>query len=287
MRHLHPSNPWTVVLVALVAILTGACKKPEQTCKPDSVDWRLQLAMQSAKIINPTDEGKSLPTVVRVFQLRGELAIDSLEFESLWAAEDVSALGESFLSMEEITMFAEQNEVREIPVENEATHVVAAGLFRKPASTSWYTSYEIPKQHPEVVCAKAPTDKVYPNPCFYLLLDRNVLDGGPTPPAGYQSGKDLQCAPLGVTIAPELSEREKRKKKRQDRRKRIRDRRKQVEDKPDELERSLDGQTPDEDVKDIPGMEKQELPDVNVPDADLPETEVPTVDVPDVEVPKK
>ncbi|MEM9461968.1 MAG: type VI secretion system lipoprotein TssJ [Myxococcota bacterium] len=276
MRHLHPRHPLTVVLVALVAMLTGACgKKTGPTCKPESVDWRLQLAMQSAKVINPTDEGKSLPTVVRVFQLRGDLAIDGLEFESLWEAEEVEALGESFLSMEEITMFAEQNEVREIPVEDEATHVVAAGLFRKPASTSWFTSYEIPKQHPEVVCAKAPTDKIYPNPCFYMLLDRNVLDGGATPPAGYQTGKDLQCAPLGVTIAPELSERDKRKKKRQDRWKRFRERRKEAEEKPDELEKSLDEQTPTDDINEIPGV------DVDRPE--LPETELPT---PEVELPK-
>lgn len=287
MRPPSPQNLLTVALVAVLALLTGACKKPEKTCEPSSVEWRLQLAMQAAKIINPNDEGKPLPTVVRVFQLRGELAIDGLEFESLWEAQDAGELGESFISMEEITMYAEQNEVREIPVEEEATHVVAAGLFRKPASTSWYTSYEIPVQHPEVVCAKAPTDKVYPNPCFYMLLDRNVLDGGPTPPAGYEIGKDLKCAPLGVTPAPELDDREKRKKERQERRKRRRQRRKQIEDKPDELERQLDGQTPDDEVKELPGMERQELPDVNVPDADVPDTEIPKIDAPDVEVPRK
>ncbi|MCA9710051.1 MAG: type VI secretion system lipoprotein TssJ [Myxococcales bacterium] len=288
---MRSTNPWTAlaaVLVAAFTLLAAGCKKPEKSCEPSSVDWRLQLAMQASKTINPTDSGDSLPTVVRVFQLRGELAIDSLEFEKVWEAEEPSALGENFLSMEEVTMFPDQNEVREVPVEDEATHVVAAGLFRNPASTSWFTSYEIPKQHPEVVCAKAPTDKVYPNPCFYMLLDRNMLDGGATPPAGYQKGKDLQCAPLGVSIAPELDDRQKRKKERQERRKRRQERRKQIEQKPDDLERQLDGQTPDpKEASDIPGADKQRLPDVDLPDAKLPDDEVPTIDVPDVEVPKK
>ncbi len=266
------------MLVIASATLAGACKKKEEpTCSPDSVEWRMQLALQSSKNINPTDDGESLPTVIRVFQLRGELAIDNIDFDSLWEAEEPEALGESFLSMEEITMYPDKTEVRELPVEADATHVLAAGLFRKPASTSWYTSYEIPVEHPDVVCSKAPVDKVYPNPCFYLFLDRSVLEGGATPPSGYELQAGLSCAPLGVSIAPEEDDKTKRKKRRQKRREERRRKRKQIEDKPDQLERQLDGQTDQ-----LPTGDK--VPDTNLPDTNLPDS-VPDPDIPEVDVP--
>lgn len=272
---------WSAVLgAALLVAPLAACKQEEPTCQPDSIEWRMQLAIQSSNTINQTDDGESLPTVIRVFQLRGELAIDSLEFDRVWEVEEASELGESFLRMEELTMFPDQGEVRQVPVEDEATHVVAAALVRKPAAKSWFTSYEIPVQHPEVVCAKSPVKKLYPNPCFYIRLDRNVLDGGATPPAGFASDGSLQCAPLGVAPVPEEDDKAKRKrerKERRDRRKQRRDKLKKVEDTPDDLEKQLDR------GPEIPGGDKvprPELPDgPRLPDSPVPDPELPDAPV--------
>jgi type VI secretion system protein VasD len=223
-------------LVSLGSLFMGGCKvEMQKSCEPSSVKWGLQLALQASDTINPTDEGESLPTVVRVFQLKGDIAIEDLEFEALWKAEKADELGESFLSMEELTVFPEQSELRSMPVEPEATHVLAAALFRKPASNTWYTEYELPKNHADVVCAKAPDSKQYPDPCFFVRLDRNGLEGGATPPAGFE-GSELQCAPLGVVLAP--PEEDSKKKKRKERRKR-----RKGPDVPesDDLQKQLDG----------------------------------------------
>lgn len=275
--HLHRGATAAVLVAALVV----ACKPAkEPTCQPDSIEWAVQMAIQSSKTINPTDDGESLPTVIRVFQLRGELAIDSLDFDEVWAVEEASELGESFLRMEEITMFPDKVEVRDLPIEDEATHVVAAAFLRKPAATSWFTAYEIPLQHPDVVCAKEPEKKVYPDPCFYLLLDRNVLDGGASPPAGYQVSGELQCAPLGVTPTPNETDKEKRKRerkeKRERRRQKWRERFNRAEDTPDDFERQLDESTPE-----VPG--KDRLPKTDLPDGpDLPDVpDVPEPELPD------
>lgn len=263
----------------VVAVGVVACKPPEKpTCQPDSIEWNVQLAIQTTKNINPTDDGESLPTVIRVFQLRGELAIDGLDFDDLWAVEEASELGESFLQMQELTMFPDKDEVRDLPIEDEATHVVAAALVRKPAATSWFTTFEIPLQHPDVVCSKSPVKKLYPDPCFYMLLDRNVLDGGATPPAGYQVDGALQCAPLGVTPEPLETDKEKRKRerreKRQARREKWKKRFKKAEDTPDDFERQLDDSTPD-----VPGKDRAPKPDLpdgpRVPDPDIPDPELP------------
>jgi type VI secretion system VasD/TssJ family lipoprotein len=249
------------VAVALVA-LVSACKPQPPSCQPDSVKWGLQLALQASETINPTDAGQSLPTVVRVFQTRGELAFDDLDFEALWKVTKASELGESFLGMEELTLFPEQSELRKVPVESDATHVLAAALFREPAADTWFTSYELPQNHGEVVCAKEPKTKQYPEPCFYVRLDRNSLEGGATPPAGYQVDGQLRCAPLDVVLAPEeaKTEREKRKERRQARRQK----RKGIGEEPDALQKQLDGAS---------GPEVPETPTTpEVPDPKLPKT---------------
>lgn len=227
---------WAAVTAVVLTGLVGCKVEPQKSCDPGSVKWGVQLALQTSDRINLTDEGESLPTVVRVFQLKGDLAIEDLEFEALWKAEKAEELGESFLSMEELTVFPAQVELREMPIEPEATHVLAAALFRKPASDTWFTEYELPKNHPDVVCAKAPESKEYPDPCFFVRLDRNGLEGGATPPAGYEVADDLQCAPLGVVLAP--PEEDSKKKKRKERRKR-----RKGPDVPetDDLQKQLDG----------------------------------------------
>lgn len=242
--------------VGVAAGLLGGCKPEQPSCEPDSVKWGLQLVLQAADTINPTDEGDSLPTTVRVFQLRGDLALDDLDFEALWKAEKAEELGESFLSMEELTMFPAKGEQRKLPVESGATHVLAAALFRKPASDTWYTAYELPTNHAEVVCHKAPTSKQYPEPCFYVRLDRNGVEGGPTPPAGFEDDGKLQCAPLGVVIAPTEQDEKSAKKERRKRRRKGRE-----APESDDLQKQLDGAG--DQVPDVPETPKTpELPDV-------------------------
>jgi type VI secretion system protein VasD len=247
-----------IAAVGLIAAigLAGGCKQEQPTCQPDSVKWGLQLVLQASDTINPTDEGDSLPTTVRVFQLRGDLVLDDLDFEALWKAEKAADLGESFLAMEELTMFPAKGELRKLPVESEATHVLAAALFRKPASDTWYTAYELPTNHAEVVCAKAPTSKQYPEPCFYVRLDRNGLEGGPTPPAGFDDDGTLQCAPLGVVIAPSEQDEKSSKKERRKKRRKGRE-----APETDDLQKQLDGAG--DQVPDVPETPKTpEVPDM-------------------------
>jgi type VI secretion system VasD/TssJ family lipoprotein len=207
-----------VVVLAGFGALTG-CKPKTPQCRPESVEWGVQLAIQASNTINLDAEGRSLPTVVRLYQMRGELASEDIDFESLWEAEKAQDLGAKFLSVEELTVRAESDDVRMMPLENDATHILAAALFREPVGTTWFGTYEIPRRHPEVVCSKAPKTKEYPNPCFFVYLDRNSVGAGPAPPSGYEIDPLLQCAPLGVVPAePDEGNKKwwKRKKKKVD-----------------------------------------------------------------------
>lgn len=185
-------------LASTCLLLAGGCKKKAPSCKPESVEWGVQLAIQTSRTINLDDEGQSLPTVIRLYQMRGELAAEDVDFRSLWESEKPEDLGENFLTVEELTVRADSNDVRMLPLETDATHIMAAALFREPVGTTWFGTYEIPRRHPEVVCDRAPGTKEYPDPCFFVFLDRNSVGAGPTPPSGYQLDSGLQCAPLGV-----------------------------------------------------------------------------------------
>ncbi|MBL4687105.1 MAG: type VI secretion system lipoprotein TssJ [Nannocystaceae bacterium] len=204
-------------LLACVAVLSCAGCKKEPSCKPDSVEWGVRLAFGASPSINLSENGEPLPTSMRVFQVRGETAIDDLDFDALWAAEKASDLGDAFLAVEQLTIYPDQPGTRSLPIETDATHILAAGLFRESVGNTWYTLYEIPLRHPDVVCAKAPTTKIYPDPCFYVYLDRASLSGGPTPPAGFVPDENVECAPLGAVAPPPEEEgrrgRRKRRKK--------------------------------------------------------------------------
>jgi type VI secretion system VasD/TssJ family lipoprotein len=200
-----------------IATLAGsgllACKPDEPTCKPGEVEWGVQLLIEATAMINVDRNGQPLPTVVRLYQVRGELVLDELDFETLWAAEDTKALGEGFVSVEEMTIYPGQRDQRLLPVEPEATHFIAAAWFREPMGNTWFASYEIPRRHPEVVCDRAPENRVYPNPCMYVLLDRSLTSGGPTPPSGFSLVAGVQCAPPGVVPGTAKDDGKKKKKK--------------------------------------------------------------------------
>lgn len=191
-----------------------ACRPDTPTCRPDTIEWQIRLALQASSRANPTDDGTALPTTVRIIQMRGSLAASDLTFEQVWTAEDAKALGEAFLSMEELTIYPDQPpNTQPLPVERDATHVLAAGLFREPVGKSWFTLYEIPKRHAELVCAEAPDTKIYPDPCFFIYLDANNLTGGPTSPPGFTPGV-VECAALKTPPDPNANERRRRRDRR-------------------------------------------------------------------------
>lgn len=250
----------TRLLCALAVVAVIGCKK-EETCNPGEVEWGVQLLIEASSMINPDANGEALPTVVRLYQIRGEIVLDNLDFATIWQSEDPKDLGDGFLAVEELTIYPGQNDKRLVPIESQATHIVATGWFREPLGNTWYASYEIPRRHPDVVCKKAPESKVYPNPCFYALLDRSAVTGGPTPPAGFQIDGTVQCAPLGVVLGDDDGGKKKKKRKKK--------KKSGLEDSlKDDAKDRLDGtrpEVPDSPPRELPPRELPPKPDVNVP----------------------
>ena len=211
----------SLVSLGLLVAATG-CKKDEPTCEPDSVEWGVSLVIGAGERVNPNEEGESLPMMVRIYQLRGELAAEDVDSAQVWASEKAEELGVDFLSVDELILAPEGSDNRTIALNEDATHLMAAGLFRESVGSSWYTLYEIPRRHPENVCARDPVNKNIDDPCFFVYLARSEVSGGETPPSGFDA-EGVACAPLGPPPKPEPK------------RRRFRDRKKIEEDLEDPL----------------------------------------------------
>jgi type VI secretion system protein VasD len=89
------------------------------------------------KGLNPGPDGQPLPTVVRVYQLKGTSKLETVSLDEL-VRNEKDALGDDVVDVVEITLNAHGDrvfpEMRRRPL---VTHVAVAALFRKPSATSW------------------------------------------------------------------------------------------------------------------------------------------------------
>ncbi len=189
-------------LLGLGASLTlAACKKKDKdTCNPDDYAFeKVAVALQAGTDLNLDEEGNPLPTVVRLYMLSGDLATRSLDFNEVW--EDAkTALGDEYISDKEFELYPDSAELIELPVDPKATHILAVGIFRQPVGNTWYRVYEIPDTYGQQACDMKKQEKdpgTLGQPCFYVMFDRNQVDGGKNVPPGFDKDKlETTCTPL-------------------------------------------------------------------------------------------
>jgi type VI secretion system protein VasD len=183
------------------ALALGACKnKDKETCNPDDYTYKeIALHIQASADLNLDGDGNPLPTVVRVYQLSGDLATRSLDFTEMWE-DGKTALGDEYLSDKEFQIYAESSEVIQITPEKDARYILAFGGFQQAVGNTWYTVYEIPDTYGKQACEMKAEEKdpaTLGQPCMYLYMERNQLDGGKTIPPGFDKSKvEVTCTPV-------------------------------------------------------------------------------------------
>jgi type VI secretion system VasD/TssJ family lipoprotein len=207
------------LLVGLVVAAPGGllpgCKKKDEgpSCTPEDKKFKFRVLVQPAGTINPDEQGESLATVIRIYQLSGDVALSTLDFRDAWQ-KGKEAFGDEFLAEEERTIYQGRPETIEIEPDPKATHVVAVAIFREPNGVSWYRTWEVPKYHGDSMCIAERQQKTLPDPCFYLLIDGSTLDGGHNPPPGWDAKlTTVQCPGPPLKIKPPAPESKKEKKK--------------------------------------------------------------------------
>lgn len=103
----------------------------------------MRLQIRAAERLNPDDGGRSLPTLVRVYQLGSAARARTVELTDLLRDPKV-ALGEDLLSMEELLLSPGQTLERTLTREPKARALLVAAVVRRPAGVSWRDVVELP-----------------------------------------------------------------------------------------------------------------------------------------------
>lgn len=208
---------WAVPLLAAASLAATSCKKKgPPPCNPDDEAFeKIRVLIQPAEGLNLDEEGNPLSVQFRVYQLSGDETIEMIDFEQVWQEGGEAAFADDYLSEEEITVYPGQPDVLELKPNPDARFIVAAGIFREPLGQDWFRVWEVPQYHGHSVCAAKKKKKPWPDPCFHVMLERYAIDGGHTPPAGWDAElHELECpgAPM-KNAPPEIKDEGKKKKK--------------------------------------------------------------------------
>lgn len=103
----------------------------------------MRLQIEAAARLNPDDGGRSLPTLVRVYQLRSAAKARTVELTDL-LRDPKEALGEDLLATEELLLSPGQTVQRTLTREPQARAVLVAAVVRRPAGVSWRDVVELP-----------------------------------------------------------------------------------------------------------------------------------------------
>jgi type VI secretion system protein VasD len=207
--------PITGLALGLAASLTlGACKKKGETCKPEEYAFKeIALHIQANRDLNLDEEGNPLPTVIRIYQLNGDLATRSLDFTELWEDHE-AALGDEYISDKEIQIFPDSSELIKITPEDGARYILVFAAFQQPVGNTWFRVYEIPGTYGQQACELKNEDKdpaTLGEPCAYMYLERNQVDGGKDVPPGFDEDKvETVCTPIYTPKAKTVESDEKK-----------------------------------------------------------------------------
>lgn len=213
LRSTATTTQWAVLFLGTTLAL-AACKKEKETCKPeDKVFAKIRVVVQSEQI-NLDTEGTPSATTLRIYQIKGGRSLDiPLDFREVWKTSG-ETFGDELLKEEELTIYPDKPDVFEIEPDPEATHVVAAAIFREPVGNAWYSEWEVPLFHGDSVCAAEKKKQVYEDPCFLIFMEGSLIDGGHEPPPGMDEDLiPITCPPPPLKVKPAEPTKKKKKRK--------------------------------------------------------------------------
>src|SRR5690606_41145316 len=109
------------------------------------------------------------------------------------------------------------SEVIMLTPEKDARYILAFGVFQQPVGNTWYRVYEVPDSYGKQACELKAEEKdpaTLGQPCMYLYMERNQIDGGKSIPPGFDKSKvETTCTPLYTPKTTTASDGGKDKKK--------------------------------------------------------------------------
>lgn len=165
----------------MLATCSSQPRLPTQpaTC---NLPQNIGLVLRGSERLNPNDDGRSLPVVVRIYQLKSGARMEEAEFDGVWR-RDREVLADDILKMDEMYLYPNQRMARSFRRDPAATHVVAVAFFRRPSGQSWRTIYELPPPPGDERCAaQSANAEANPppvrNPRYVFYLEDYYIEPG-------------------------------------------------------------------------------------------------------------
>ncbi|WP_233583426.1 type VI secretion system lipoprotein TssJ [Corallococcus sp. CA053C] len=140
---------WFFLIAAVLA--TGCVKRVAQQCETPPPFY---VVLDVSEQVNPDPRGRSLPTVVRVIQLKDSARLERASFRDLWSRAD-ELLKDDLLQSSEFVAAPGQTNQRWLQRDPKAHFVLTMGHFRQPLGYSWRTVAVLPPV-PEAQCVERP-----------------------------------------------------------------------------------------------------------------------------------
>ncbi|WP_224247258.1 type VI secretion system lipoprotein TssJ [Hyalangium gracile] len=135
-----------------VLALPGCATSKAATCDtPPPFFARLDAAADG---VNPDAQGRSLPTVVQLLQIKDSVKLERASFQKLWTEPKV-ILGEDLLLSAELVAAPGRETGQWVQRDPKARFVAAIGLFRQPLGYSWLAVAKLPPV-PSSQCEEQP-----------------------------------------------------------------------------------------------------------------------------------
>ena len=161
-----------------VAALSACANAVVQTPKPCDVQM-VTLYIYAADNINPNDQGKPRPVVVRLYQLKNEVKLTNAQYDDV-LLHDKDVLGDDVLKQDEVEVYP--NDLVQVKFERnkEASMLGGVALFHGPKGQSWKTFYQFPLMPGEAQCAQRQADggKPQTDPQTAFFIQATKIDNG-------------------------------------------------------------------------------------------------------------
>lgn len=141
------SRPLLALSAITILCACGGSQRPSCDAQEDA-----QMTVTASDRMNPDEDGRPLPTLVRVYQLASLSVMETASFEEIHT-NDEEVLGDAFLGKDEFTVFPETRIQRQFERNPDANYIVGFAAVRRPAGMSWRTILELPPPAQEATCA--------------------------------------------------------------------------------------------------------------------------------------
>jgi type VI secretion system protein VasD len=129
-----------VIVLALALVLT-ACASSDP--KPSKVPIRLDLSVVAAASVNPDDQKRAAPIVVRIYELKTDSAFATADYFSL-QDKDKTVLADDLVRRDEFQLRPGDRKVFQRTIDPATTRLGILAAYRDLPNSVWREVYTLP-----------------------------------------------------------------------------------------------------------------------------------------------